>query len=220
MTTITTELPSGSDHQAGWTRRTRAWANRLAAFKPGSLHASVIVTGVVAFKAFQMSYSALHNLARLNMVEPALASNVPIAIDGLMVGSIIATASFPRLRVGWWYATALFALSTLVSVVGNIEYAHEIGGHMVAVAIYAGMPLTMMFAVHLTLMLWGRGWTGRVVAIDAVGDAVPDLDIDHETFEFAHEFDTNEPLQVQPAPAPGPIPRQLVHPRVLITNQV
>ncbi|MEV0297266.1 DUF2637 domain-containing protein [Nocardia sp. NPDC050710] len=130
---------------------------RLISFRPRPAHASLVVTGVVAVKSFQMSFDALHDLSIRNLVAPELASNVPIAIDGLVIGSIIATASFRKWSMGWWYATVLFALSTLVSVSGNIQYAHEIGGGVVAMAIYAGMPLTMLFAVHLTLMIWERG---------------------------------------------------------------
>lgn len=120
------------------------------------MHASAIVTGVVALTSFEMSFAALHDLAVRNLVAPALAANVPIAIDGLVVGSIIATATFRRGSSGWWYATALFVFWTLISVAGNIEYAREIGGSPVSLALYAGMPMTMLFAVHLTLMLFGR----------------------------------------------------------------
>ncbi|WP_328406674.1 DUF2637 domain-containing protein [Nocardia sp. NBC_00403] len=125
--------------------------------RPRPAHASLVVTAVVAVKAFEMSFAALHGLAITNRVLPDLASNVPIAIDGLVIGSMIATASFRKLSAGWWYATGLFVLSTLVSVAGNIEYAREIGGGAVSVAIYAGMPLALLFAVHLTLMLWEHG---------------------------------------------------------------
>ncbi|GGN87778.1 hypothetical protein GCM10011610_44420 [Nocardia rhizosphaerihabitans] len=90
-------------------------------------------------------------------MPPELAANVPIAIVGLVAASIIATASFRQWSAGWWYATVLFAFSTLISVSGNIQYANEIGGGVVSMSIYAGMPLTMLFAVHLTLMLWERG---------------------------------------------------------------
>ncbi|WP_433197745.1 DUF2637 domain-containing protein [Nocardia sp. CA-107356] len=130
--------------------------SRLRAWRPRPLHASAIVTGVVALTSFEMSFAALHDLAVRNLVSPALAANVPIAIDGLVVGSIIATATFRRGSSSWWYATALFVFWTLVSVAGNIEYAREIGGSPVSLALYAGMPMTMLFAVHLTLMLFGR----------------------------------------------------------------
>ncbi|WP_329414318.1 DUF2637 domain-containing protein [Nocardia vinacea] len=130
--------------------------SRLRAWRPRPLHASAIVTGVVALTSFEMSFDALHDLAVRNLVAPPLAANVPIAIDGLVVGSIIATATFRRGSSGWWYATALFVFWTLVSVAGNIEYAREIGGSPVSLALYAGMPMTMLFAVHLTLMLFGR----------------------------------------------------------------
>ncbi|MFE2995062.1 DUF2637 domain-containing protein [Nocardia sp. NPDC059246] len=130
---------------------------RLSSFRPRLAHASLIVAGVVAVKSFQMSFAALHQLSIRNLVPPDLASNVPIAIDGLVIGSIIATASFRQWSVGWWYSTVLFVLSTMLSIAGNIQYAHEIGGGVVAMFIYAGMPLTMLFAVHLTLMLWQRG---------------------------------------------------------------
>lgn len=142
-------------------RRERPWSNWRNYLRPRPLHASLIVSAAVAFKAFEMSFSALHDLAIRNLVQPELASNVPIAIDGLVVGSIIATASFKKGSAGWWYATGLFVLSTLVSVGGNIEYAREIGGGPVSLGIYAGMPLTLLFAVHLTLMLWSRGRDGR-----------------------------------------------------------
>ncbi len=108
-----------------------------------------------------MSFAALHDLSVRNLVAPALAANVPIAIDGLVIGSIIATATFKRRSSAWWYATALFVFWTLVSVAGNIEYAREIGGSPVSLSLYAGMPLTMLFAVHLTLMLFGRGRTAQ-----------------------------------------------------------
>ncbi len=131
----------------------------LSSIKLRPLYASLLVTAVVAFKSFQMSYAALHDLSIRNHVAPGLASNVPIAIDGLVLGSIIATASFRKGKVGWWYATILFIAWTMVSVAGNIEYALELGGSPVSVAIYAGMPLTMLFAVHLTLMLVDRRHT-------------------------------------------------------------
>ncbi|WP_062980758.1 DUF2637 domain-containing protein [Nocardia anaemiae] len=131
--------------------------SRLRAWRPRPLHASAIVTGVVALTSFEMSFAALHDLSVRNLVAPALAANVPIAIDGLVIGSIIATATFKRHSSAWWYATALFVFWTLVSVAGNIEYAREIGGSPVSLSLYAGMPLTMLFAVHLTLMLFGRG---------------------------------------------------------------
>ncbi|WP_225731900.1 MULTISPECIES: DUF2637 domain-containing protein [unclassified Nocardia] len=137
--------------------RPRRWLDWRMLLKPRPLHASLIVSAAVALKAFEMSFAALHDLAVRNLVAPHLASNVPIAIDGLVVGSIIATASFKKGSVGWWYATGLFVLSTLVSVGGNIEYAREIGGGPVSLGIYAGMPMTLLFAVHLTLMLWSRG---------------------------------------------------------------
>ncbi len=103
-----------------------------------------------------MSYAALHDLAIRNFVPSNLASNIPVAIGGLTVGSILATAFFPRRSAGWWYTTGLFVLSTVVAVAGNIEYAHEIGGNYVAVVIHAGMPLITMFAAHLTLLLWNN----------------------------------------------------------------
>ncbi|MEV6274518.1 DUF2637 domain-containing protein [Nocardia sp. NPDC051832] len=155
MTTITQERATANGEQLIQPGRQRLF-DRVWSFRVRPLHASAVVSAVVAYKAFEMSFAALHNLAVHNLVEPRLASNVPLAIDGLMVGSIVATASFRKSSLGWWYATILFALSTLVSVAGNIQYAREIGGGMVAVAIYAGMPLTMLFAVHLTLMLWSR----------------------------------------------------------------
>jgi uncharacterized protein DUF2637 len=125
-------------------------------FRPGALHASIIISCVVAAKSFAMSYAVLHNLAIRNFVPPDLASNIPVAIGGLTVGSVLATAFFRRRSAGWWYATGLFVLSTLVSVAGNTEYAREIGGDYVAVVIHAGMPLITMFAAHLTLLLWNN----------------------------------------------------------------
>ncbi|RDI63081.1 DUF2637 domain-containing protein [Nocardia pseudobrasiliensis] len=156
MTLISSEAEFDADATAVERRRRPAWIQRVIDFRPGTLHASAIVSCVVAYKSFEMSYAALHNLAIRNLVSPDLAANVPIVTDGLMVGSIIATASFRKGGLGWWYATLLFVLSTLLSVVGNIEYAREIGGDYVSIGIYAGMPMTMMFAVHLTLMLWSR----------------------------------------------------------------
>ncbi|MGF6881021.1 hypothetical protein ABH933_000528 [Nocardia sp. GP40] len=138
-----------------------------------------------------MSYDSLHHLATRNLVAPGLASNVPIAIDGLMVGSVIATASFRKRGAGWWYATGLFVLSTLVSVLGNVEYAHEIGGDIVAVILHAGMPVTMMFAVHLTLMLWNdRKYGANAPALGAADR------IDVDTVEFV-----SEPAQFVSEPA-------------------
>lgn len=189
MALITSEVSVEDDVRISgqWDRPT--WLQRVRKFRPGPLHASALVSAVVAFKAFQMSYAALHNLAIRNLVAPELAANVPIAIDGLMVGSVIATASFRKGGLGWWYATGLFVLSTLVSVAGNIEYAREIGGDKVSVAIYAGMPLSMMFAVHLTLILWNRGHRGKKPAeAAAVEFAVEPENVDTampEMFEMA-----------------------------------
>ncbi|PXX63233.1 uncharacterized protein DUF2637 [Nocardia tenerifensis] len=151
-------------------RRPPIWTRWRSILRPRPLYLSLIVSGVVALKAFEMSFAALHHLAVRNLVEAELASNVPIAIDGLVVGSIVATASFPKRSVGWWYATGLFVISTLVSVAGNIEYAREIGGGPVSLIIYAGMPLTLLFAVHLTLILLGRNTVPRAASIDVADD--------------------------------------------------
>ncbi|MEV5835859.1 DUF2637 domain-containing protein [Nocardia sp. NPDC052112] len=156
MATITPTRSDRIEEQSAPANPRRSLVSRLRAWRPRPLHASAIVTGVVALTSFEMSFAALHDLAVRNLVAPALAANVPIAIDGLVVGSIIATATFRRGSTGWWYATALFVFWTLVSVAGNIEYAREIGGSPVSLALYAGMPMTMLFAVHLTLMLFGR----------------------------------------------------------------
>ncbi|MGW6423359.1 DUF2637 domain-containing protein [Nocardia sp. NPDC055053] len=157
MTTITAAVPADDTARPDTSRGDLHSIGRLSSFRPRVAHASLIVTGVVAVNSFQMSFTALHDLSIRNLVPPELAANVPIAIAGLVVASIIATASFRQWSAAWWYATALFAFSTLISVSGNIQYANEIGGGAVAMAIYAGMPLTMLFAVHLTLMLWERG---------------------------------------------------------------
>ncbi|WP_194816862.1 DUF2637 domain-containing protein [Nocardia sp. XZ_19_385] len=181
MTTSTDERATANSEQLVTPSRQRL-LNRLWDFRLRPLHASAAVSAVVAYKAFEMSFAALHNLAVHNLVEPRLASNVPLAIDGLMVGAIVATASFRKNSLGWWYATILFALSTLVSVAGNIQYAREIGGGVVAVAIYAGMPLTMLFAVHLTLLLWSRSREAKLdaaAALNAVPEtAVPEMTTD------------------------------------------
>ncbi|MCX4090841.1 DUF2637 domain-containing protein [Nocardia sp. alder85J] len=179
MTPIGSESGDNVDEQSAGEVHRRSLLSRFRGFRPGPLHASVIVSCVVAVKSFAMSFAALHSLAIRNFVPPDLAANVPTAVDGLMVGSVIATAFFHRRSAGWWYAVALFVLSTLVSVAGNIEYAREIGGDGVAVAIHAGMPLTMMFAVHLTLLLWnngkqeGREWVSGPEAAPAVAGAGP-----------------------------------------------
>lgn len=174
-------------------RRPPIWTRWRSILRPRPLYLSLIVSSVVALKAFEMSFAALHHLAVRNLVEADLASNVPIAIDGLVVGSIVATASFPKRSAGWWYATGLFVLSTLVSVAGNIEYAREIGGGPVSLIIYAGMPLTLLFAVHLTLILLGRSTTARELP-DAVG-----TETDHYvTAEELPEQTTSPQLNGQP----------------------
>ncbi|MFI6367353.1 DUF2637 domain-containing protein [Nocardia sp. NPDC050630] len=157
MATITSAESELLEEQSAPADRRPSLISRLRVWRPRPLHASAIVTGVVALTSFEMSFAALHDLSVRNLVAPALAANVPIAIDGLVIGSIIATATFKRHSSAWWYATALFVFWTLVSVAGNIEYAREIGGSPVSLSLYAGMPLTMLFAVHLTLMLFGRG---------------------------------------------------------------
>ncbi|MGW4530161.1 DUF2637 domain-containing protein [Nocardia sp. NPDC004340] len=157
MVTMPTTGSTNGEVRVSQSRGTGGILRRLSSFRPRLAHASLVVTAVVAVKSFQMSFAALHQLSVRNLVPPDLASNVPIAIDGLVIASIIATAAFRQWSVGWWYSTVLFALSTLVSIAGNIQYAHEIGGSVVPMCLYAGMPLTMLFAVHLTLMLWERG---------------------------------------------------------------
>ncbi|MBF6328911.1 DUF2637 domain-containing protein [Nocardia transvalensis] len=157
----------------------------------------------MAYKSFEMSYAALHDLAVRNLVAPQLAANVPIVTDGLMVGSIIATASFRKGGLGWWYATGLFVLSTLLSVAGNIEYAREIGGDIVSVSIYAGMPMTMMFAVHLTLMLWNRRQDRKP---RTVAQELPEPVRAHETaqnHESAETCETTRHLDTEPIHAFG-----------------
>lgn len=154
-----------------------------------------------------MSFAALHQLSVRNLVPPDLASNVPIAIDGLVIASIIATAAFRQWSVGWWYSTVLFALSTLVSIAGNIQYAHEIGGSVVPMCLYAGMPLTMLFAVHLTLMLWERGKqvTAELAAeLEAAeiedGIEMPELADELEMSELEDVIDAAEHDDPEPAP--------------------
>ncbi|MFF0489017.1 DUF2637 domain-containing protein [Nocardia sp. NPDC003482] len=177
MTLIASEAAIAAEPPRAEPRQRTSWIRRVIAFRPGPLHASAVVSCVVAYKSFEMSYAALHNLAIRNLVAPELAANVPIVTDGLMVGSIIATASFRKGGLGWWYATVLFVLSTLLSVLGNIEYAREIGGDFVSLGIYAGMPMTMMFAVHLTLMLWARRRRERTAEpiVNPAEFSVPDM---------------------------------------------
>jgi Protein of unknown function (DUF2637) len=153
MTEPTSDKSGDLEAQVPERKKRFSVLRRVAAFRPGPLQASAIVSGIVVLKSFEMSYTALHDLALRNLVSPDLAANIPLAIDGLMLGSIIATTAFRRRSLAWWYAAGLFILSTIISVVGNIEYAREIGGSEVPIALYAGMPLAMMFAVHLTLML-------------------------------------------------------------------
>ncbi|MFF0631419.1 DUF2637 domain-containing protein [Nocardia sp. NPDC004151] len=179
-------------------RGTGGTLRRLSSFRPRLAHASLLVTSVVAVKSFQMSFAALHQLSVRNLVPPDLASNVPIAIDGLVIASIIATAAFRQWSVGWWYSTALFALSTLVSIAGNIQYAHEIGGSVVPMCLYAGMPLTMLFAVHLTLMLWERG--KQVAAENAAELEASDLADEIEVSELEDVVAAVEHDDPEPAP--------------------
>ncbi|MEU8894958.1 DUF2637 domain-containing protein [Nocardia sp. NPDC048505] len=217
MTTITQERAAANGERIAPGRR------RIRSFRVRPLHASAIVSAVVALKAFEMSFAALHNLAVHNLVEPRLAANVPLAIDGLMVGSIVATASFRKGSLGWWYATALFALSTLVSVAGNIEYAREIGGGIVALAIYAGMPLTMLFAVHLTLLLWAHGREAKteMVAPNTVPETpVLDLNTDQRLAAAWAEIDPGARPEIEhPAPAGPPAAPMPVSPLLAAAHQ-
>src|SRR5437764_152777 len=48
--------PESTDKRLGFMRRVHL-------FRPGALHASIVISCVVAAKAFTMSYAALHNLA-------------------------------------------------------------------------------------------------------------------------------------------------------------
>ncbi|WP_082032281.1 DUF2637 domain-containing protein [Nocardia vulneris] len=178
MTTITPGAAAESIKQPA---RPATWPRVRSLLRPRPLYLSLLVSAVVAMKAFEMSFAALHHLAVRNLVEPGLASNVPIAIDGLVVGSIVATASFPKRSPGWWYATGLFVLSTLVSVAGNIEYAREIGGGPVSLIIYAGMPLTLLFAVHLTLILLARSTARPAPVVAPVRSTEPDEVVDPVT---------------------------------------
>ncbi|WP_433681997.1 DUF2637 domain-containing protein [Nocardia sp. CA-119907] len=181
-----------------------ALVTRLRTWRPRPLHASAIVTGIVALTSFEMSFAALHDLSVRNLVAPALAANVPIAIDGLVIGSIIATATFRRGSSAWWYATGLFVVWTLVSVAGNIEYAREIGGSPVSLSLYAGMPLTMLFAVHLTLMLFGRGRERNRVA-DPAPVSQEDRDpVPHEEYGRAPQQDHTRAPQQNHTQAPLP----------------
>ncbi|MFG1797440.1 DUF2637 domain-containing protein [Nocardia sp. NPDC049149] len=200
MTTITPGLPAESFEQPIPPRRPPAWTRWRGILRPRPLHLSLIVSAVVALKAFEMSFVALHHLAVRNLVEADLAANVPIAIDGLVVGSIVATASFPKRSAGWWYATGLFVISTLVSVAGNIEYAREIGGGSVSLIIYAGMPLTLLFAVHLTLILLARSTAEHRAAVPAqvAVVAVPEVQ------EMVTSPQLNGHDLVKPAPVAAP----------------
>ncbi|WP_081593869.1 DUF2637 domain-containing protein [Nocardia brasiliensis] len=209
MTTITPGAPAESIKQPA---RPATWSRVRSLLRPRPLYLSLLVSAVVAMKAFEMSFAALHHLAVRNLVEPGLASNVPIAIDGLVVGSIVATASFPKRSPGWWYATGLFVLSTLVSVAGNIEYAREIGGGPVSLIIYAGMPLTLLFAVHLTLILLARSTARPAPVVEPVLSTEPDEVADPVTSPQLNghesELDGHAPMapaaMVSPAPPGGP----------------
>lgn len=206
MMEITSARSTDGDVQAPALHRAGGVMGRLSSFRPRLAHASLIVAGVVAVKSFQMSFSALHQLSIRNLVPPDLASNVPIAVDGLVIGSIIATASFRQWSVGWWYSTVLFVLSTMLSIAGNIQYAHEIGGGVVAMFIYAGMPLTMLFAVHLTLMLWQRG--KQVAAelaaeLEAAGLGAAEPEPDLGTAELEADLEATE-LEAESFTSPDP----------------
>ncbi|MEV4128763.1 DUF2637 domain-containing protein [Nocardia sp. NPDC049707] len=193
MTTITTTDSELLEGQSAPADGLLSLIRRLRSWRPRPLHASAVVTGVVALTSFEMSFVALHDLSVRNLVAPALAANVPIAIDGLVIGSIIATATFRRRSSAWWYATALFVFWTLMSVAGNIEYAREIGGSPVSLSLYAGMPLTMLFAVHLTLMLFGREHDRARIAehISAVrAEHAPTVQAEHTLTAWAKHVPT------------------------------
>ncbi|MGY4103268.1 DUF2637 domain-containing protein [Nocardia sp. R16R-3T] len=227
MATITTTKSELLEEQSESADGRPFLISRLWAWRPRPLHASIVVTGVVALTSFEMSFAALHDLSVRNLVSPALAANVPIAIDGLVIGSIIATATFRRHSSAWWYATALFVFWTLVSVGGNIEYAREIGGSPVSLSLYAGMPLTMLFAVHLTLMLFGRGRDRARNAENAAAvqaDRASAMRADHVPAMQANrtpamQADRTPTTQANPAPATRPNYRPIMQTDHIPTTQ-
>lgn len=143
--------------------------DRIAGYRPTPLQASVAVTLFVSWKSFQLSFSALVGLAIRNHVEPDLASNVPLALEGLTIGAVIATTQFRIKSLAWWYASTLFLVMSLTSVAGNVEFAREIGGGSVACVIHGGMPLVLLFSVHLTLLLWEKARSAVVATDGGVG---------------------------------------------------
>ncbi|MBO0853395.1 MAG: DUF2637 domain-containing protein [Nocardia sp.] len=146
-------------------REAHSLRDKVAGYRPTPLQASVAVTVLVTWKSFQLSYAALVGLAVKNHVESDLASNVPLVLEGLTIGAVIATAQFRIKSLAWGYASALFLLMSLTSVAGNVEFAREIGGGLVACVIHGGMPLVLLFSVHLTLLLWEKA-RSEVVATD------------------------------------------------------
>ncbi|MFI7192134.1 MULTISPECIES: DUF2637 domain-containing protein [Nocardia] len=156
------DLPGMSDDTPVVPRTTHSLRDRIAGYRPTPLQASVAVTLFVSWKSFQLSFSALVGLAVRNHVEPDLASNVPLALEGLTIGAVIATTQFRMKSLAWWYASTLILLMSLTSVAGNVEFARENGGGSVACVIHGGMPLVLLFSVHLTLLLWEKARTAVV----------------------------------------------------------
>ncbi|MBM4592634.1 DUF2637 domain-containing protein [Rhodococcus hoagii] len=125
---------------------------KRAYFSPANLAIAGSV-GVAAL-SFSLSFTALTELSIDHDVPAGQAWMVPLAVDGLVIVSTIASAAAKK-KARRMYAWLLLILGTLVSIAGNVTHAWLLsGGNPISCAIAAMPPLVQLAVWHLTMMLW------------------------------------------------------------------
>ncbi|GAB2564170.1 DUF2637 domain-containing protein [Leucobacter ruminantium] len=156
------------------------WAGRA----PSWWAAQVAVTGtvIIAVGAFWLSFVALTDLARMAGIGGERAWIWAVIVDGVIVISTVAVFSLDG--HGWRivaYPWTLLALSAGVSVVANIVHSvlqapPEVPA-VLAGAIAAVPPLTLLAATHLTVLLIrhaGRGTPTEPFLVETPAHPEPD----------------------------------------------
>ncbi len=187
------------------------WAGRA----PSWWAAQVAVTGtiIIAVGAFWLSFIALTDLARRAGISGERAWIWAVIVDGVIVISTVAVFSLDG--HGWRivaYPWTLLALSAGVSVVANVVHSilqapAEVPA-VLAGAIAAVPPLTLLAATHLTVLLIRHAGRGAPAA-PPVAEA-PELsgpDVSPAVAEPPGDADPAPEAHVAAAPPPAEDPR-------------
>lgn len=187
------------------------WAGRPPSWWAAQV--AVVGTIVIALGAFWLSFVALTDLARMAGIGGERAWIWAVIVDGVIVISTVAVFSLDG--NGWRivaYPWTLLALSAGVSVVANVVHSvlqapPEVPA-VLAGAIAAVPPLTLLAATHLTVLLIRHAGHGApAVPVAAESGDLPGLVAPPGLVEHLADADPEPEAPVSAEGHPNPAPR-------------